>query len=219
MIGWRWKVEGGKPWTHETLGTLYPAVHIYLSWDLGDSGSWNVYLWDLGNSRLRDLGDSGSYNLYLSWDLGNPGSWNVYLMWDLGNPGSWNVYWTWDPGNLGFLKCILDMGPWEPRILICILDAGPWEPRILKCILDTGPWGSWTLIFCHGTCLPIARLNPAAHFSTIRTWSGVIPTVAKVRHIAPLCTVLALSTWFWEAWWRHTDKFCSFYRKPKTFKM
>ena len=59
----------------------------------------------------------------------------------------------WEPR---ILKCLLDAGPWEPRILKCILDAGPWEPMIPKCILDTGPWGSWTLIFCHGTCLVTA---------------------------------------------------------------
>ena len=47
MIGSMWKVVGGKPWTHGTLGTLYPAVK-YLSWDLGNSGSCNVYFGILG---------------------------------------------------------------------------------------------------------------------------------------------------------------------------
>ena len=50
---------------------------------------------------------------------------------------------------------------------------------------------------------PIARLNPAAHFSTIRTWNGVIPTGAKVWYIAPLCTVLALNPSFWDLMTSH----------------
>ena len=35
---------------------MYPAVHTYLSWDLGDSGSWSVYLWDLGTLGYGTLG-------------------------------------------------------------------------------------------------------------------------------------------------------------------
>ena len=73
------------------------------------------------------------------------GPWEPWILKGILDVGPWKPR---------ILKCILDMEPWEPRILKCILDAWPWEPRILNCILDAGPWGSWTLIFCQGTCLP-----------------------------------------------------------------
>ena len=131
------QVEGGRlkvvshEHEHGTLGTLYPTVHTYLSWDLGDSGSWNVYSWDLGNSRLWDLGDSGSWNLYLSWDLGNTGSWNVYLTWDLGNPGSWNVYFTWDLGN---------PGSWNVYLTRDLGNPGSLNVYLMRDLEDLGPW-------------------------------------------------------------------------------
>ena len=125
----------------------HPCVHISSrdACGLGDSGSWNVYLWDLGDSRLWDLEDSGSWNLCLSWDLGNPGSWNVYLTWNLGNFGSWNVYWTWNPGNPGSWNVYLiwdlgNPGSWNVYLTRDLGNPGSWIVYLMRDLEDLGPW-------------------------------------------------------------------------------
>ena len=99
------------------------------------------------------------------------GPWEPWILKGILDVGPWKPR---------ILKCILDMGPWEPRILKCILDAGPWEPRILNCILDAGPWGSWTLMFCHGTCLVTLQMDLKPHIMVHRPGTAII--LRKVCH-------------------------------------